>query len=98
MTEKEIRERIADLTKQLDEERAKNAKLTEAVRDLAKGATGVPYVAPPWPIPVPLPPQKPPRLPPGVYAYMCPFPNEGTTIRRFVSITINSDTPKGNEP
>ncbi len=47
MTEKEMRERIADLTKQLDEERARTAKLIDAVRDLAMG---VPVS--PWPIPV----------------------------------------------
>ena len=82
MTEAEMRERIADLTKQLDEERAKNAKLIDAVADLAMGT---PVSLRLIPVPLPHPQPDPYRLLPGVFvAYMAAFagqnyPTEITT-------------------
>ena len=90
-----MRERIADLTKQLDEERARTAKLIDAVRDLAMG---VPVS--PWPIPVPLPhPQPDPdrRLPGVLMAYAVIFPGSATAQQTATAITVTSTPPKGNE-
>jgi len=78
MTEKDIRKRLDEVTKQLDEERAKNAKLTEVVADLAKAAAaGALPVGQPWvPYPVPMP-QPQPAYPPWIswttVVYMASF-------------------------
>ncbi|HJX54586.1 MAG TPA: hypothetical protein VJ801_17600 [Polyangia bacterium] len=91
MTEQEMRERIADLTKQLDEERARTAKLVDAVRDLAMG---VPVSL--WPLPVIIRTPEPPKLPAVAMYYACSFaPEQGPPT---FTVTYTSTPPKGNEP
>lgn len=74
MKESDIRKRLAEITKQLDEEKAKNERAQQTIADLAKaaarGGTCIPCQCP---APAPLPVVNPPRMPPGVYAYMTPF-------------------------
>jgi hypothetical protein len=51
----------------------------------------------PW---MPVPPSDPkPSIPPGVYAYMCPFPTEGSTEIPTISYTgVTCNPPTGKEP
>ena len=93
MTEKDIRKRLDEVTKQLDEERAKNAKLTEVVADLAKAAAaGELPVGQPWIQTIPMP-QRPWNPPYEVVMYMAQTfdpPFAGTTI------TYKSTIPGGD--
>jgi hypothetical protein len=75
MKESEIRRRLAEVEKQLDDERAKNERAQQTIADLAKAvAAGTFPLGQPWDIAAPaIPAPEPSRVPGGVYAYATPF-------------------------
>ena len=81
MTEKQVRERLAQLEKELADEKAKNEQARQTIADLAQAAARgshprpVTITSPPCPEPV-----QPIQLPWAIVAYMAAFPpNSGTT-------------------
>jgi hypothetical protein len=101
MTAKDMRKRLDAVTEQLDEERAKTAKLIDVIADMMKAAAG--GDAPLWqpltvPVPLPRPPTQP-RIPDVFVAYACSFPaSDQQQAGTYTSISVTSDPPKGNEP
>ena len=100
MRESEIRRRLAEVTKQLDEEKRARERAEQTAADLARALVQQqPVVLPPLP---PLPPPKPAptRIPGGVYAYATPLPDWPPTDFPIVTLYAcqTFDPPAGNPP
>ena len=101
MTEKQVRERLAQLEKELADEKAKNEQARQTIADLAKAAALGGPVAVPWPWPGPTPPELQPFAPlaPPFMAYAIAFADKAGPINP-PTITYSGmlPTPKGKPP
>ena len=79
MTEKQIRERLAQLEKELADEKAKNERAQQTIADLAQAAA---WGSHPQPVTITSPPcpkpMQPIQLPWAIVAYMASFPPDIT--------------------
>ena len=86
MKESEIRRRLAEVEKQLAEEKAARERAEQTIADLAKAAADRTAPPHPCPVPCPVPPCPSPtplRIPPGVYAYAGPFRDPADALPPF---------------
>jgi hypothetical protein len=97
MKESEIRRHLAEVQKQLDEERAKNERAQQTIADLAKAAAagalplGQPCpCVPPAPMPTPNPAHFPPYIP---YAYATPFGDGLPIVTLYACQTFDQPPP-----
>ena len=89
MTEKKIRERLAQLEQELADEKAKNERAQQTIADLAQAAAWNSYPQPVNPEPLPW----------AVTYYACSFPAPGAPVLP-PTITYSGmlPTPKGKPP
>ena len=90
MTEKQVRERLAQLEKELADEKAKNERAQQTIADLAQAAA---WNSCPQPV-------NPEPLPWAVTYYACSFPAPGAPVLPptiTYSGTLPANSPKGNK-
>jgi len=99
MTEKQVRERLAQLEQELADEKAKNERAQQTIADLARGIGQSPPPAWPWPTPAPWPqPVNPDPIPWAIMYYACSFPAPGDIVHPptiTYSSTLPIPAPKG---